>query len=97
MEQRRKKDKIIDGMLMEVHRKPEVEDGDEQSREQTSTTRDVSNDDETSAAETQQISNDLQQFEDEFQEARQEDPDQHDDDNTEYSTDADLPPLVGRQ
>ena len=37
MEQRRKKDKIIDGMLMEVHRKPEVEDGDEQSREQTST------------------------------------------------------------
>ena len=60
MEQRRKTDKIIDGILMEVHREPEVEDGNEQSREQTSTTIDVSNEDESSAAEAQQISNDLQ-------------------------------------
>ena len=97
MEQRRKKENIIDGILMEVHREPEVEEDDEQSREQTSTTIDVSNEDESSAAEAQQISNDLQQFEDDVQEAMQVDPDQHNDNNTEYSTDADLPPLVGRQ
>ena len=48
-------------------------------------------------AEAQHISNDFQQFEDEVQEFMQVDPDQHNDNNTEYSTDVDLPPLVGRQ
>ena len=97
MEQRRQTEKIIDGILMKVNCKLEVQDSDEQPGVQTSTQIEVSNEGESSAAEAQHISNDLQQFEDEVQEAMQEDPDQHNDENTEYSTDADLPPLVERQ
>ena len=54
-EQRRKTDKIIDGIFMEVHRGNKVENGDEKSGEQTSTTIDASNEDASTAAEAHQL------------------------------------------
>ena len=54
---------------MEVHRGNEVEDGNEKSGEQTSTTIDASNKDESTAAEAHQLLVDHQQFEYKFQEA----------------------------
>ena len=96
-EQKRQTEKIINGILLEVTRKPEGEDGDEQSREPTSTKIDVSNEDESTTIEVQQLLIDHQQFEHGAQETGQIESSQHNDDNTEYSTDADLPPLVGRQ
>ena len=82
---------------MEVHRGNEVEDGDEKPGEQISTTIDASNEDASTAAEAHQLSVDYQEWGNEVQETGQEEPDQHNDDNTEYSTNTDLPPLVGRQ
>ena len=97
MEERRQTEKIIDGILMKVHRKPEGEgeDGNEQSREQTLTKIGVSNEDETSAAEVEQLLIDHKQFEHGVQEDGQQESSQHNKNNTEYSMDADLPPLVG--
>ena len=68
------------------------EDGSKASREHTSTTN-ASSEDESSAVEAQQISNDLQQFEAEFQEAGQEEAIQQDDGNNESGTDTEMPPL----
>ena len=95
-EQRRQTEKIINGLLLDVTREPEGEDGEEQPREPTSTKIAVSYEDESTEAEVQQLLSDNQQFEHGFQEAGQEETSQHNDDNTETSMDVGLPPLVRR-
>ena len=87
---------MVDVLFMEFQRGIGVgEDGDKASREHTSTTN-RSSEYESSAAEAQQISNDLQQFEDEVLEARQEETSQQSKGNNESGTDTEMPPLVGR-
>ena len=70
-EQQRETDKVIDGIFKVANSGNEDEDRDEESGEPTSTPIDVSNEETTSAAEEQQLADDLYQHEYEFYEAGQ--------------------------
>ena len=97
-EQRREKEKMIDVLCMEAWRSTdEGDDGDGTSKEHTSTTIDASNEDKSTATETQQLLIDHQEWEHGAQEAGQEEASQQDDGLRNSGTDTDLPPLVGQQ
>ena len=93
-EQKRKREKIIDVCVMEFQRGP---NGGDSSTESTSTPTHDSIEEATSAAEEQQLADDLYQFEYEVQEAGQEEELQQDEGENGNGTDTELPPLVGRQ
>ena len=96
-EQERETAKMVDVVVMEIHRGiGEGEDDGTASTEHTPTTNE-SSEDASSAAEAQQLADELQQFEDTAREAGREAESQQDDGDNEYGTDTDMPPLVGRQ
>ena len=92
----RETEKLFDVIFMECQRGVDVgEEGSTLSTEKTPTTIE-SSEDKSSAAGAQQISDDLQIFEDEVREAGLEEASQQDKGDHESSTDTKMPPLVGR-
>ena len=91
--QQKETDRIIDRIVMAMDCGTEFEESNEKSG--TSTTN-VSNEDESSAAEAHKLLIDHLQYKIEFQEAGKEEASTHDDDYGDSGTNTYLPLLVGR-